>query len=153
MEIPDYLDLLNLDDSKVYRVFVNANFCRVMDEKTDHRISFFGHASLDKSKHAIDPDKLHIQKICPLCGASMKLREGRFGEFLGCSHYPNCIYTAKIPVIRVKLRFIDTPIEKYGMFRQALRGFCMQTEQSLHMYLKCGHLCGITIAKKQIYAE
>ena len=101
MEIPDYLDLLNLDDSKVYRVFVNANFCRVMDEKTDHRISFFGHASLDKSKHAIDPDKLHIQKICPLCGASMKLREGRFGEFLGCSHYPNCIYTAKIPVIIV----------------------------------------------------
>lgn len=27
---------------------------------------------------------------CPDCGAPMKLRAGRFGQFFGCSCYPEC---------------------------------------------------------------
>lgn len=27
---------------------------------------------------------------CPLCGADMYIRTGRFGEFYGCSNYPKC---------------------------------------------------------------
>lgn len=29
-------------------------------------------------------------KTCPLCGAKMKLRSGKFGPFYGCSNYPKC---------------------------------------------------------------
>ena len=33
-------------------------------------------------------------EICPRCGGELKKRKGRFGEFLGCSNYPACRYTA-----------------------------------------------------------
>lgn len=32
-------------------------------------------------------------KLCPKCGSGMKLRNGRYGEFWGCTEYPNCRYT------------------------------------------------------------
>lgn len=32
-------------------------------------------------------------KTCPKCGRAMKLRDGKYGEFWGCSGYPNCKYT------------------------------------------------------------
>ena len=32
-------------------------------------------------------------KKCPKCGGMMKLRNGKFGEFYGCSGYPDCRYT------------------------------------------------------------
>lgn len=33
------------------------------------------------------------QKCCPVCGAPMVLRRGRFGKFYGCTGYPVCRYT------------------------------------------------------------
>lgn len=35
-------------------------------------------------------------KQCPRCGQLMKKRNGRFGEFWGCSGYPNCRYTENV---------------------------------------------------------
>lgn len=35
------------------------------------------------------PNNLTDEK-CNLCGASMQLKHGRFGKFLGCSRYPDC---------------------------------------------------------------
>lgn len=31
--------------------------------------------------------------LCPKCGQPLKKRAGRYGEFLGCSGYPECKYT------------------------------------------------------------
>lgn len=31
--------------------------------------------------------------ICPRCGANLVVRNGSYGEFLGCSNYPRCRYT------------------------------------------------------------
>lgn len=31
-------------------------------------------------------------EICPKCGANLVVRKGKFGEFIGCSNYPNCNY-------------------------------------------------------------
>lgn len=33
------------------------------------------------------------EKICPRCGADLKKRSGRFGDFWGCTSYPACRYT------------------------------------------------------------
>ena len=30
---------------------------------------------------------------CPLCGGNLVIREGRYGQFYGCSNYPKCKYT------------------------------------------------------------
>lgn len=34
---------------------------------------------------------------CPQCGSAMKVRHGRFGAFLGCTHYPECKGIINIP--------------------------------------------------------
>jgi DNA topoisomerase-1 len=34
---------------------------------------------------------------CNSCGSSMVLKRGRFGEFLGCSRYPDCSQTMPVP--------------------------------------------------------
>ena len=40
--------------------------------------------------------KLQENNLCPLCGAILKERDGKYGKFYGCSNYPNCKYTKKI---------------------------------------------------------
>ena len=35
------------------------------------------------------------QKVCPYCNKSLVLRNGKYGEFYGCSNYPKCRYTLK----------------------------------------------------------
>ena len=34
--------------------------------------------------------------ICPWCGSDLKLRNGKYGKFYGCSKYPKCKFTKKI---------------------------------------------------------
>jgi len=34
--------------------------------------------------------------ICPRCGGKLVLRSGKYGDFLGCSNYPNCRFTQKL---------------------------------------------------------
>ena len=34
--------------------------------------------------------------ICPKCGGNLVKRKGRYGEFMGCSNYPKCKFTAKV---------------------------------------------------------
>ncbi|MEI0557213.1 topoisomerase DNA-binding C4 zinc finger domain-containing protein [Brachyspira intermedia] len=33
--------------------------------------------------------------ICPRCKGKLILREGKYGQFYGCSNYPNCKFTIK----------------------------------------------------------
>ncbi len=34
-------------------------------------------------------------RVCPVCGKPLVYRKGRYGEFVGCSDYPNCTYIEK----------------------------------------------------------
>ena len=31
--------------------------------------------------------------ICPKCGGKLRIRNGKYGKFYGCSNYPNCEFT------------------------------------------------------------
>ena len=33
---------------------------------------------------------------CPRCGGQLKLRNGKYGQFYGCSNYPQCRFTHKV---------------------------------------------------------
>lgn len=35
-------------------------------------------------------------KICPKCGSILKRRSGKYGEFFGCSGFPDCRYTEDV---------------------------------------------------------
>ncbi len=38
---------------------------------------------------------IETDELCPECGSKLLIRNGRFGEFLACSGFPKCHYTAK----------------------------------------------------------
>ncbi|MER3481534.1 MAG: type I DNA topoisomerase, partial [Meiothermus sp.] len=38
------------------------------------------------------------QKLCPVCGRPMELKVSRFGQFLGCTGYPECKHTERLEV-------------------------------------------------------
>lgn len=42
------------------------------------------------------PKSQQGEKICPLCGAPMRLRNGRYGEFWGCGAFPRCRHTENV---------------------------------------------------------
>ena len=99
LSIPDYLWFLGIDDQKIYRIFINQFFCRLMKGDTDGLISFFGHTVLSDVRLSVKLEDMRLHKFCPICGAPMKFKQGKYGEFLGCSSYPACKHTAKIPII------------------------------------------------------
>jgi DNA topoisomerase-1 len=37
-------------------------------------------------------------ELCPECGEPLLIRVGRYGKFIGCSGWPDCRYTAPIPL-------------------------------------------------------
>lgn len=34
--------------------------------------------------------------VCPKCGSKLVKRKGKYGDFVGCSNYPNCKYTREL---------------------------------------------------------
>jgi hypothetical protein len=62
---------------------------------------------LNKNSRDSVSDKEHINhiqatqsdianNICPRCGKSLVLRNGKYGDFYGCSGYPKCRFTKKL---------------------------------------------------------
>jgi len=39
--------------------------------------------------------KRSVPRYCPKCGGKLKLKDGRYGKFYGCSNFPECRYTKK----------------------------------------------------------
>ena len=54
----------------------------------------------DEKQHIAEIHKtqrdLEFDNICPRCGGRLVVRNGRNGEFYGCSNYPNCRFTKNI---------------------------------------------------------
>ncbi len=45
----------------------------------------------------VQKKKMAIQDgICPYCGSKLVRRKGKFGDFFGCSTYPNCNFIRKV---------------------------------------------------------
>jgi len=62
---------------------------------------FYGPFEKDLAAAQENMERVKIQpkesdQVCPNCGKKMLIREGRFGEFLGCAGYPECKTTMQI---------------------------------------------------------
>lgn len=54
--------------------------------------------TISKDEHIENIHKMQEQiqqGICPRCGGKLVLREGKTGQFYGCSNYPKCKFTKK----------------------------------------------------------
>ena len=54
------------------------------------------------SKQEIAEEK--TDKTCPLCGAPVIIKLGKFGRFYACSNFPKCKYTAPLEENRLKIK-------------------------------------------------
>jgi ssDNA-binding Zn-finger/Zn-ribbon topoisomerase 1 len=55
---------------------------------------------------------------CPDCGAAMRFRNGKFGEFLGCTNYPKC--RGAVPLLVVQPEAVEEPEEKEEVYEPVL---------------------------------
>lgn len=72
------------DVEKVVKRLVEMNVREEVDDKTHVR-------HVKEVKKEVD-NKL-ASGICPQCGGSLVIRNGRYGSFYGCSNYPKCKFT------------------------------------------------------------
>ncbi|OGT41034.1 MAG: DNA topoisomerase I [Gammaproteobacteria bacterium RIFCSPHIGHO2_12_FULL_37_34] len=47
-------------------------------------------AIVEKAEDASQDAELVEGRQCPNCGGALKIKHGRYGKFIGCSHYPKC---------------------------------------------------------------
>ena len=62
------------------------------------RIEGLADASTDQAReyHKQDVRIANTGNVCPRCGAELVRRNGKYGEFLGCSAYPRCRFTRAV---------------------------------------------------------
>jgi|SRR5690554_238759 len=58
----------------------------------------------------------YIDENCPECGKQLVIRNGRYGEFIGCSGYPDCKYIKKDKQENLKSLDIECPKCHKGHF-------------------------------------
>ncbi len=93
-----------LDES--FSDIIKLDYTREMEESLDkiasgketrpEFLSKFYTAMEDEIKK--NPNIKAVQKtdkLCPQCGKPLVVRHGRYGNFIGCSGYPNCRYIEK----------------------------------------------------------
>lgn len=93
-----------------FQEIVDLNFTAQMEDDLDHveegrcewhdllKRFYARFASvLDTAQRKILADLIEGATECPNCGAPMELREGRFGMFVCCTHYPECKTTHRMP--------------------------------------------------------
>lgn len=71
------------------RIFESVIRTSKMDSSLSNRVQ---HVKRIKSNLTYDNQKA-ASGICPRCGGELVERKGKYGEFLGCSNYPNCRFT------------------------------------------------------------
>ncbi len=75
------------DVALIYQQIYNINL--IGDEFEQQHIQSIGER-LSEKETAIQSGR------CPQCGGELKLRNGKYGQFYGCSNYPKCRYTLKV---------------------------------------------------------
>ena len=76
-------EVLTQKELKSLEMFINKFLKSKKEIKKQHIKSF----NLLKSSE---------NRTCPYCGSYLKIKEGKYGEFFGCSSYPRCNYTKRI---------------------------------------------------------
>lgn len=100
-EVPnDYIDTLYmartcLPQLKHHRLTDISEYFRINTEGA-HRALYDCIMNQQCYEHMGKLLKEPAAEVCPKCGGELRRRNGRFGEFFGCSNYPECRFTRNI---------------------------------------------------------
>lgn len=72
--------------NEIYKVIDNLNI--VDKDKRKEHIKYAKEIKKNKS--------INENNCCPKCGSNLIKRNGKYGEFYGCSNFPKCKYTKKV---------------------------------------------------------
>ncbi|WP_017981150.1 DNA topoisomerase I [Methanocaldococcus villosus] len=93
-------DLLLVRDKRRFIKCSNCNYILYLPNKGRVRITnkscSCGWPIIKINDIEVCTNKNCPKKVCPKCGASLVIREGKYGLFYGCTNYPNCKYTEPI---------------------------------------------------------
>lgn len=76
------------------RIYEHLRAINIKDK--DARDKHVSQASINQSMYVQRVKEALAQGKCPKCGGQLVKRNGRHGEFYGCSNYPTCKYTHPI---------------------------------------------------------
>jgi len=76
----------------IYILFKILKFKKI-EKQIDKFESNFNLKELELNLKGLSYEKLIV---CPQCGGNLRIANGRYGEFLGCSNYPRCKYTRNL---------------------------------------------------------
>ena len=96
---------------KYFPDIVNVKYTAQMEKKLDNveagndtrvkTLSDFYYPFIKDIEHANEimyrDDPIKTGEKCPICGADLIVKEGKNGQFVGCSNFPNCKYVKKEP--------------------------------------------------------
>lgn len=75
----------------------SENWVAILREFYDPFEIAVGKAETEAERVKMAPKVLEGE-VCPECGKELHIRQGRFGEFIGCSGFPDCKFTRPITV-------------------------------------------------------
>lgn len=79
--------LINSDLKEIEQKILSSNITETK-EKRKH-VKTIKQNIKEKEKKEVKPK----EDICPKCGGKLVERTGKYGDFFGCSNYPNCKFT------------------------------------------------------------
>lgn len=104
-------DKLQEGFSDIINVEYTANMENELDEIADAKVdniellktfyNKFEPMVQDAFKNMEKKEAEETGENCPDCGSPLVIRNGRYGEFVACSNYPNCKYIKKEEVVEV----------------------------------------------------
>ena len=74
---------------------INEYYNIIMENRITNEETIKNHS--DNVKYYVQyKNDLVNKNICPRCSATLIVKQGKYGRFIGCSNYPKCRYTKKI---------------------------------------------------------
>ena len=102
-------DISNINSDKVYSIYTLPSIktrltgIYITPEKMEYYynklLELKNGAEISVDEHVANIHKMQAQieqGICPRCGGNLVLRNGKSGQFYGCSNYPRCKFTKNL---------------------------------------------------------
>lgn len=100
--ILSYQDVIIDHYKTIYDTLLKENIIDKSERKT--HVQYVQKIKNDKDANTV--------RHCPQCGGTLVVRNGKNGEFLGCSNYPKCKYTENKNLGNSRFRRLRIKIEK-----------------------------------------